>query len=110
MCFCISQALKARRLPVISKLRERIRASAKLLKKEIACQKAAHIDEEDDGEADGAAAEALHNPARAVDEAARSAHVARQHHLRAHLQLYRRPALRRQRKGVSASSGLPSSP
>ena len=97
-------------LLVISEPRACIRASAKLLKEEIACQKPAHIGKENNGEADGAAAEALHNAARAVDEAARRAHVACQHHLRAHLQLHCRPALRGQRKGVSASSALPSSP
>ena len=63
--------------------------------------KLAYIGEEDDGQAEGLPAEALHDAARAVDEALRRAHVARQHHLRAHLQVHHRPALRMPCRGIS---------
>lgn len=71
-------------------------------------RQSAHAGEEDDGQADGLPAEALHDAARAVDEAPRSAHIARQHHLCAHLQVHHRPALRRPCGGINppeSSSG-----
>lgn len=54
----------------------------------------AYIGEEDDRKADGGAAEALHNAARAIDEATARCHIPRQHHLRPRLELQARLALR----------------
>lgn len=59
-------------------------------------RKRSHIGEADDGQADGAAAEALHDAPRAVDKAQPGRHIARQQHLRPHPQLHRCLALRRQ--------------
>ena len=51
------------------------------------CWRVAYFCKEDHGQADSVPNKALHDSARAIDEAAARADIARQHHLRSHLQL-----------------------
>ena len=66
----------------------------------------AYVCKQDNREADGGAAEALHDTAHAVDKAAAHAHVASQHHLRPHLQLQARLALRPAPLGLEAAISI----
>jgi hypothetical protein len=72
-------------------------------------RRGAHAGEAHNGQADGVADKALEDAACSIDEAPLGAHVARQHHLRAHLQLHHRLGLR-QRADNAPSSGMTNSP